>query len=322
MKHGRVVVTIVVAFACQSGAKQDVDTAIVDSGTVSSASVVRPALLLNCGDHEVTLWYGGESTVAIIDGERLTLRRASHGAELRDVALSDSTTYVVRQDSVTTLHVKGQDPGPCLEQSAHPFEARGHEPGWVLRIVGGRITYIGNYGADTVESSNASVTTTGRTTTYITQTSPKLTVVVSDSLCADGATGMPHPYTVRVAHDNTTVNGCGGEPSSLLVGEQWIVHEVRGTAITESPPTMVFLRSGRLGGTTSCNRYSGPYRLSGEGLSFGAMTSTKMACVEPRMRQETAFLQALGAVARFEILSDGTLRLLSDDGQAIVARRQ
>lgn len=322
MNHGRAVVTIVVALACQSSAKQNEDTAIVDSVTVSTASVVRPAILLNCGDREVTLWYGGDSTVAIIDGERLTLRRASTDSEVRDVAVSDSTTYVLRQDSTTTIRVKGRDPGPCLEQSTQPFEARGHEPGWVLRIVSDRITYIGNYGADTVESSVASVTTTGRATTYITQTSAKLTVVVSDSSCADGATGMPHPYSVRITHESATVNGCGGEPSSLLVGEQWTVREVRGTAMAESPPTMVFMRANRVGGTTSCNRYSGPYRLSGEGLRFGSMISTKMACAEPRMQQEAAFLQALAAVTRFEILPDGVLRLLADDGQAIVARRQ
>ena len=322
MKHGRAVVTIVVALACQSSARQNEDTATVDSVTVSAASIVRPAVLFNCGDREVTLWYGGDSTVAIIDGERLTLRSTSADSEMRDVSISDSTTYVVRQDSTTTIRVKGQDPGPCLEQSTQPFEARGHEPGWVLRIVSDRITYIGNYGADTVESSIASVTTTGRATTYITQTSAKLTVVVSDSTCADGATGMPHPYTVHITHNSATVNGCGGEPSSLLVGEQWIVREIRGTAMAESPPTLVFMRSNRVEGTTSCNRYSGPYRLSGEGLSFAPMVSTKMACAEPRMRQETAFLQALAAVARFEILPNGTLRLLADDGQAIVARRQ
>ena len=90
----------------------------------------------------------------------------------------------------------------------------------------------------------------------------------------------------------------------------------------ESPPTMTFSRTQRVAGTASCNRYSGPYRLSGEGLSFGAMISTKMACAEPRMGQETAFLQGLSMVTRFEIAADGALRLLADDGQAIVARRQ
>src|SRR5688500_7822712 len=136
MNHGRVVLTILVALACQSRANKNADSAIVDSSSVSTASVIPPAVLLNCGDHEVTLRYGGDSAVAIIDGERLTLRRTSAGGELRDVAVSDSTTYVVRQDSSTTIRVKGQDPGSCLEQSTLPFEARGHEPGWVLRKIG------------------------------------------------------------------------------------------------------------------------------------------------------------------------------------------
>ncbi len=278
--------------------------------------------MLNCGDHEVTLWYGGDSTIAVVDGERIILRRTVNDSATRDVAISDSTTYVLRRDSSTTVSVKGRDLGACLEQSGQPFEARGHEPGWVLRIVDDRITYIGNYGEDTVASSVASVTTTGRATTYITQTPSKLTVIVVDSVCADGATGMPHPYSVRITQDKGDVSGCGGEPSSLLVGEQWTVTEVRGRPITQSPPTMTFLRAGRVSGTTSCNRYSGPYRLGGEGLSFGPMVSTKMACVEPRMTQESAFLQALTTITRFEVSTAGVLRLLADDGQAIVARRQ
>jgi heat shock protein HslJ len=47
-----------------------------------------------------------------------------------------------------------------------------------------------------------------------------------------------------------------------------------------------------------------------------------MACQGPLMDQETKFLLLLARVARFEITADGALRLLADDGQAIVARRQ
>jgi hypothetical protein len=47
-----------------------------------------------------------------------------------------------------------------------------------------------------------------------------------------------------------------------------------------------------------------------------------MACVEPRMTQESAFLQGLATITRFEVSTAGVLRLLADDGQAIVARRQ
>lgn len=278
--------------------------------------------MLACGENEVTLWYDSDSTVAIIDGERVTLRRDVNDSMKREMATTDSTVYIVRHDSITTVHVRGRALPECVRQSEHPFEARGHEPGWVLRIIGDRITYIGNYGADTVSTSVASVTTSGRATTYITQPSTELTIVVSDEPCADGATGMPHPYKVTVTHAATTVNGCGGEPSSLLVGQTWTVYEIRGARVTESPPTMTFTRTQRVGGTTSCNRYSGPYRLSGEGLSFGAMVSTKMACPEPRMGQETAFLSALATVARFEMAADGSLLLQADNGPAIAARRQ
>ena len=203
-----------------------------------------------------------------------------------------------------------------------PFVARGHEPGWILRIVDSTMTYIGNYGADTVSAPIASVSTNGGVTTYATAPNVKLSVTVRDQMCGDGATGMPHPSTVTVKHDTSTVNGCGGEPASLLMGEPWSVTDIAGTATSERRPTMTFQVTGKVDGTSSCNRYSAPYRLSGEGLTFGPAISTKMACQQPLMGQETRFLQLLARVARFEISSDGALRLVADDGQAIVARRQ
>jgi heat shock protein HslJ len=47
-----------------------------------------------------------------------------------------------------------------------------------------------------------------------------------------------------------------------------------------------------------------------------------MACPQPVMDQEVRFLRLLARIARFEIAAVGALRLLADDGQAIVARRQ
>ena len=214
----------------------------------------------------------------------------------------------------------GVSPAPNVPTP--PFVARGHEPGWILRIVDSTITYIGNYGADTVSAPIASVSKNGDVTTYATAPNVKLSVTVRDQICGDGATGMPHPNAVTVKHDSTTVNGCGGEPSSLLMGEPWSVTEIAGDATTERRPTMTFQGTGKVDGTSSCNRYSAPYRLSGEGLTFGPAISTKMACQQPLMGQETRFLELLGRVARFEITADGALRLVADDGQAIVARRQ
>ena len=211
---------------------------------------------------------------------------------------------------------------PTVPESKQPFVARGHEPGWILRIVDSTMTYIGNYGSDTVTAPVVSVSTSGDVTTYTAAPTFKLSATVRDQMCGDGATGMPHPYTVTVTHDTSTVNGCGGEPSALLRGESWTVTEIAGAPTIDRKPTMTFMLDGKVGGTTSCNRYSAPYRLGGEGLTFGPAISTKMACQQPVMDQEIKFLQLLARMARFEITSDGALRLLADDGQAIVARRQ
>ena len=313
-------VVVVALGACQRGSG-DVDSVAVSIAAAPNVTVIRTPSLFTCGDREANLWYSGDSAIAIIDGRRWILVRSADSVD-RYAALTDSSPVVRRSSDVTRINLNGLDLPQCVEQSKQPFVARGHEPGWILRIVDSTMTYIGNYGADTVTAPVVSVSTRADATTYTTAAQFKLTATVRDQSCADGATGMPHPYRVTVTHDTSIVNGCGGEPSSLLIGETWTVIEIAGTPTTELRPTMTFMVAGRVGGTTSCNRYSAPYRLAGEGLTFGPAISTKMACPQPIMDQETKFLQLFGRVARFEITADGALRLLADDGQAIVARRQ
>lgn len=58
-------------------------------------------------------------------------------------------------------------------------------------------------------------------------------------------------------------------------------------------------------GATGCNTFSGPYTLTGDALSFGALVATKVACTDPAMAdQETRFLGALDTADRFEINGD------------------
>jgi heat shock protein HslJ len=319
--RGLVCVLVSTLCACERRAAREPDSVIAISAGVPNVTVIRFPLLLTCGDREASLWYSGDTAFAIVDGKRWVLlqRPDSPG---RYAPASDSGPILSRRDSVTTVNLNGLELPPCVELSAQPFVARGHEPGWILRIVDSTMTYIGNYGSDTVTASIASVATTGNVTTYATAPTVKLTATVKDEPCADGATGMPHPYSVTVRHDTNTVNGCGGEPSSLLMGESWTVTEIGGEATSGTQPTMTFLIAGNTAGSSSCNRYSAPYRLAGEGLTFGPAISTKMACPQPAMDQEARFLRILGRVARFEIMADGALRLLTDDGQAIVARRK
>ena len=70
----------------------------------------------------------------------------------------------------------------------------------------------------------------------------------------------------------------------------------------------------RASGNTGCNSYGGVYELSGESLRFGALASTRRACLDEVLnRQETAFLGALADTRTWRI-ADGTLVLSGEAG--------
>jgi heat shock protein HslJ len=202
-----------------------------------------------------------------------------------------------------------------------PFIARGHEPGWILRISGDSIHLVANYGEDTVDAVTSARTSQGGATTLETPRSVNLTVTVVDEACEDGATGMPHPRLVLINWATTSLRGCGGQPQGLLTGNPWTVMDLEGEPVSEPVPTLQFTDSGRVQGTTSCNQYSGPYTLTGEGLRVGAIIATKRACLPPTMEQEQRFLLALERVDRFAIPEPGRLQLIVADSAVLLARR-
>jgi heat shock protein HslJ len=149
----------------------------------------------------------------------------------------------------------------------------------------------------------------------------KFSLSITDTLCIDTMSGMTFPKTVAVTHGEREFSGCGGDPASLLYGE-WAIEQIEGKAIVaKSEPTLTFGTDGRVYGNGSCNRYFGSYELTGEGLAFSQLGSTKMACEQPLMDQEFIFLQILGAVSRFEFDTEGKLVLHSDDGTLVASRK-
>ncbi len=65
------------------------------------------------------------------------------------------------------------------------------------------------------------------------------------------------------------------------------------------PPTLrLESATTRASGFAGCNRFSGPYTLSGDSLSFGPLISTKMACAQGN-DVEVAYLAALAEVRSF-----------------------
>jgi heat shock protein HslJ len=103
-----------------------------------------------------------------------------------------------------------------------------------------------------------------------------------------------------------------------LPGTSWRATEIAGrAALGEKAATLEFRADGGVGGSTSCNRFSGNATIEGQTLTFSPLASTRMACEPPVMDQETRFLQALASVRSFARSGD-TLTLRDGDEAAAV----
>lgn len=57
----------------------------------------------------------------------------------------------------------------------------------------------------------------------------------------------------------------------------------------------------RLSGSGGCNRFMGSYQTEGDQLSIAPLASTRMACEETILNQETKYLLALQGAQRYEV---------------------
>src|SRR3954470_20895761 len=93
-------------------------------------------------------------------------------------------------------------------------------------------------------------------------------------------------------------------PANPLLGS-WVVDSFESAPNTLSAPnpdshmTAIFgLHS--VAGFSGCNSYTGPYTTNGSVAAIGPLGTTKAACADDLMAQETAYLAALQGVARVE----------------------
>jgi heat shock protein HslJ len=104
--------------------------------------------------------------------------------------------------------------------------------------------------------------------------------------------------------------GCadGGGPAAgdRITGTTWIIDRasvevLEPDAPAEARATIRFEDDGELGGSAFCNLYGGTYRLDGDELTIEIGAMTEMACDEPVMSMESAFVAFLGAVSSFRV---------------------
>ena len=211
-----------------------------------------------------------------------------------------------------------------LATSAQPagYTARGQEPGWLLTIGDGTITFSTQAGAR-YEAANPRPGQPPQGRYDVRLRGKPVRIAIERQICRDTMSGMPHPDRVTISGLNGELNGCGGSPRALLGTEEWSITEIGSSPVlTGTIPTIVFLEDNAVAGNGSCNRIRGGFKLTGESLKIEQLASTMMACPEPVMHQELALIRQLEATHSFDIRDDGALILKDTRGGSVVAVRK
>ena len=105
---------------------------------------------------------------------------------------------------------------------------------------------------------------------------------------ADGSTLLTFDEGLR----NPLLGAWQVESFATVPGSQ--AAPLEGTTLTAT------FRLTDVGGSAGCNMYDGTYSTNGKVVRIGRLATTRMACEQDVMDQETAFLAALGGVAFVE----------------------
>ncbi len=91
----------------------------------------------------------------------------------------------------------------------------------------------------------------------------------------------------------------GTTPFSLP-GSEWLLEDLDGHGVIDNvQATISFAEAGKVTGMGSCNRFFGAVEIAGDNIRLGPLGSTRMACAEAAMNQETKYLEALQSAERF-----------------------
>ena len=91
-------------------------------------------------------------------------------------------------------------------------------------------------------------------------------------------------------------------------GQQAVTSVLAGTTLTAE-----FGKDGNLSGNSGCNTYNGTYTVTGDQIQIGPLATTRMACPQEIMDQESQYLAALQAAATYRIEGTG-MELRTQEG--------
>lgn len=278
-----------------------------------------------CGDQPIRVGYLEDRMRLQVGDRTFDLRQAVSGSGARYVALADPTTSFRGKGERGMLEIAGTAYPECrpVETATTGFRATGNEPFWSLELTDKRVELTTDLGETriNVALTEQELLEDGRRYRNLIEDGD-LVVSIFDRPCIDTMSGMPHPARVEIQLDDRRLEGCGGDPATLLQGPEWVVEDIGGGGIIDrSRVTLNFGADGRLWGRASCNTYQGDYSLTGESLTLAPSATTMMACAPALMDQERKVLDLLARIRTFEVDPTGALILKADDGRTLLARR-
>lgn len=118
------------------------------------------------------------------------------------------------------------------------------------------------------------------------------------------------------------LSACSGGTSASLTGTWKLVSYGSPAnptlAAAEVDTSVSFGEDGTISGNVGCNSFGGDYKVDGDKITFGPISSTLMMCADPAIGdQETAVLNTLTGTVTFVIDGD-TLTLTSADGSSVI----
>lgn len=112
-----------------------------------------------------------------------------------------------------------------------------------------------------------------------------------------------HPNMVDLVLTRAQEPGASaGEPLPPKLTGVWVLEDIGGTSVIDNArATLEFRDSARVAGRGSCNQFSGSVTVRDSTISFGPLASTRMACAQAVMNQETRYFKALADAERYAI---------------------
>lgn len=118
------------------------------------------------------------------------------------------------------------------------------------------------------------------------------------------------------------LSGCASVGEGGRLAGEWRAVDINGVPVSGGRAVTLQLAEGRASGSSGCNSYSGAYRLtSRQGIEFGPLAVTEMACDAPVMEQESRYLSVLRSAQGYSFYSDRSVSLIAGDGRAVRLRR-